>query len=267
MIVVAGESLVDLVPSGDDRLAAHLGGGPFNTARALARLGQRVDFLGCISQDAFGGRLRAALTEDGVGLGTVVDTPWPTTLALAALDTDGAADYRFYTESTSVPSLTPADALGVVPNELDALVCGSLGLMLEPLADAILALLESDAAAAALTVLDPNIRPSLIPDRPVYMERFQRAARRADVLKASEEDLAWIEPDLDPEAAGRKLLQYGPVVTLVTRGPDGALVVTADDAVAVSAPPVEVVDTIGAGDAFTAGFLAAWLHRGLDRGR
>jgi fructokinase len=267
MIVVAGESLIDLVPTADDRLTAHCGGGPFNTARALARLGQEVDFLGCISDDAFGGRLRDALIEDGVGIETVVHTRLPTTLALAALGREGVADYRFYTRGTSAAALTPADALSALPEELDAVVAGSLGLMLEPLADAILALLESDAAARALTVLDPNIRASLIPDRAVYVERLERALRRTDVLKASQEDLAWIEPDLDPETAARKLIQTGPAVALVTQAAEGALVVSGQEAVAVSAPPAEMVDTIGAGDAFTAGFLAWWLHRRLGADR
>lgn len=247
MIVVAGESLVDLVPDRYDRLAAHCGGGPFNTARALARLGQEVDFLGCVSDDAFGARLRAALAEDGVGVATVVATGLPTTLALAALGGDGGAEYRFYTEGTAAAALTPTDALAALPATLEALVAGSFGLMLEPLSDAILAVLETDTATAALTVLDPNIRPSLIPDRRAYLQRLERALRRTDVLKASAEDL-------------------GPAA-LVTRGADGALVVSGDDAVAVSAPAVEVVDTIGAGDAFTAGFLASWLHRGLDGDR
>lgn len=247
MIVVAGESLVDLVPDRYDRLAAHCGGGPFNTARALARLGQEVDFLGCVSDDAFGARLRAALAEDGVGVATVVATGLPTTLALAALGGDGGAEYRFYTEGTAAAALTPTDALAALPATLEALVAGSFGLMLEPLSDAILAVLETDTATAALTVLDPNIRPSLIPDRRAYLQRLERALRRTDVLKASAEDL-------------------GPAA-LVTRGADGALVVSGDDAVAVSAPAVEVVDTIGAGDAFTAGFLASWLHRGRDGDR
>ena len=147
MIVVAGEALVDLVPDDDGRLGAHCGGGPFNVARALARLGQRVDFLGCVSDDAFGDRLRQALSVDGVGVGTAVDSRLPTTLALAALNSDGTAEYRFYTEATATAALTPTDALAVLPRELDALVTGSFGLVLEPLCAAILALLESEPAA------------------------------------------------------------------------------------------------------------------------
>ena len=221
MIVVTGESLVDLVPSGDDRLAAHRGGGPFTTARALARLGQRVAFLGCISDDQFGERLRAALTEDGVSVDSVVDSQLPTMLALAALNSDGAADYRFYTEGTAAAALTPEAALAALPEPLDALVGGSLGLMVQPLADATLAQFENDPAASALTVLDPNIRPSLLSDRPSYLHRLQRALRRTDVLKASEVDLGWLEPGLEPEAAARKLLKYGPAIALVTRGQTG----------------------------------------------
>jgi fructokinase len=265
MIVVAGESLVDLVPSDDDRLTPHCGGGPFNTARALARLGQPVSFLGTISDDALGGRLRAQLSEDGVALDAVVATSRPTTLALADVDADGSARYRFYTEGTAAPALRAADALAALPAELEALHVGSLGLMLQPIADAVVAVVESDASRRALVLLDPNIRPSVIGDRGQYLERLQRVLERTDVLKASVEDLAWLEPQFDAQTAARQLLHRGPKLVLVTRGPDGALVVHAHGSVAIPAPKVDVVDTIGAGDAFSAGFLAWWRSRGLDR--
>src|SRR4051812_23194261 len=110
-IVVGGEALVDLVPRSQDELAAHPGGGPYNTARTLGRLEQDVHYLGCLSGDAFGRRLRAQLGKDGVALDTAVETPLPTTLALAEVDAGGAASYRFYTEQTSAPALEPEAAL------------------------------------------------------------------------------------------------------------------------------------------------------------
>src|SRR4051794_19034956 len=110
-IVVGGEALIDLVPHAAGELRAHAGGGPYNTARTLGRLGQDVHYLGCLSDDGFGARLKAQLEADGVKLDTAVDTSLPTTLALAELDERGAATYRFYTEGTSAPALTLEQAL------------------------------------------------------------------------------------------------------------------------------------------------------------
>ena len=118
MIVVAGEALVDLVPGQDDALRAHPGGGPFNTARTIGRLGQPVAFLGRLSSDRFGRTLEAMLEADGVGLGSVVRTDEPTTLALAEVDAAGAARYRFYERATSAPGLEPADALAALPPDV-----------------------------------------------------------------------------------------------------------------------------------------------------
>ena len=133
-IVVGGEALVDLVPHAAGELRAHAGGGPYNTARTLGRLEQDVHYLGCLSDDGFGARLRTQLVEDDVRLDTVVETPLPTTLALAELDASGAATYRFYTEGTSAPALEPEAALAALPERVDVLHVGTLGLVMEPTA-------------------------------------------------------------------------------------------------------------------------------------
>ena len=142
-VVVGGEALVDLVPHQAGELRAHVGGGPYNTARTLGRLEQDVHYLGCLSHDGFGARLRAQLQEDDVRLDTVVDTPLPTTLALAELDERGAATYRFYTEGTSAPSLEPEAALRALPETVDFLHVGTLGLVMEPTAMALQAVVEA----------------------------------------------------------------------------------------------------------------------------
>jgi fructokinase len=271
MIVVAGEALVDLVPDRSGGLRVHYGGGPFNTARWLARLGQPVSFLGTISDDAFGQRLRSALVQDGVGLELVDRTALPTTLALAQLDDSGSATYRFYTEQTAAPALTAEHALSMLPDRLDVLHVGSLGLVLDPIADAVLHVVAAATERAALVMFDPNIRASLIADRDLYLDRFWRALRLTDVLKVSVEDLRWLIPDLPPRDAARNLGDAGPGVVIVTDGPRGAIIVgvTATEDLLVASPAAEVVDTIGAGDAFNAGFLAHWRHYGArldDRG-
>src|SRR6185436_17934360 len=151
-IVVGGEALIDLVPHEAGELRAHAGGGPYNTARTLGRLEQDVHYLGCVSDDGFGVQLRAHLEEDGVRLDTVVATRRPTTLALAELDASGAATYRFYTDGTSAPALTPEQALAALPQDVAFLHVGTLGLVMEPVAAALQAVIEAVADRALIMV-------------------------------------------------------------------------------------------------------------------
>ena len=265
MIVVGGEALYDLVMQGAaDDLHGHPGGGPFNTARTLGRLERPVAYLGRISSDRFGQRLSSLLVEDGVDLGSVVATDDPTTLALAEVDHDGVARYRFYERGTSAPGLEPSAALDALPAEVEILHVGTLGLALEPVATA-LETVVSRLADSALVMVDPNCRPWVVDDADAYRERIRRVLRHAHVLKVSEEDIEFLEPDRGAVEGVRALLEHGPSVGLLTRGPAGALVVTRTAEVAVPAPRAKVVDTIGAGDAFGGGFLAWWSERGLDR--
>ena len=265
MILVAGEALYDLVLQGPgDDLQGHPGGGPFNTARTVGRLAQPVAYLGRLSTDRFGQRLETLLADDGVGLDCVVHTDDPTTLALAEVDHDGVAGYRFYERGTAAPGLTPETALAALPPDVDILHVGTLGLALEPVATALEAVVER-VADQALIAVDPNCRPWVIDDRAAYLARLDRVLARSHLLKVSEEDLEYLRGDLPPVEAVRALLERGPTVGLLTRGPNGALVVTRTAEVAVPAPRAKVVDTIGAGDAFGGGFLAWWSERGLGR--
>ena len=256
--MVGGEALVDLVSDGTDSLTAHPGGGPFNTARTIARLEQPVAYLGRISTDRFGARLRDELAADGVSLDAVVETDDPTTLALVEIDPAGGASYRFYIDGTSVPGLTTAE----LPSAPSMLHVGSLGLVFEPTA----ATLEALAAArsdSALVTIDVNCRPLAIDDPVAYRARIERMLAHCHLLKASDDDLAYLEPDHSAVDAARALLERGPSVALLTRGAAGSIVVTSDDEISVPAVQVEVVDTIGAGDAFGGAFLAWWRRRGL----
>src|ERR1700712_2545182 len=225
-IVVGGEALVDLVPHEAGELRAHPGGGPYNTARTLGRLEQDVHYLGCISDDGFGAQLRAQLVEDGVALDTVVATPLPTTLALAELDARGAATYRFYSEGTSAPALEPEAALATLPETVDFLHVGTLGLVMEPTAMALQAVVEA-VADRALVMVDPNCRPTFIPDHGTYRRSLAATLAFAHVVKVSNDDLEYLEPGVDPLQAARNLLADGPRVALVTLGAEGALIVTA----------------------------------------
>jgi fructokinase len=265
MILVGGEALYDLVLQGeDDDLRGHPGGAAFNTARTIGRLEQPVAYLGRLSMDRFGQRLEALLADDGVSLDSVARTNEPTTLALAEVDDDGVARYRFYERGTAAPGLTAETALEALPEQVDILHVGTLGLTLEPVATALEAVVER-LAGSALIAVDPNCRPWVVDDAPAYRERIRRVLRHAHVLKVSEEDLEFLEPDRSGVEAVRALLDCGPAVGLLTRGPNGALVITRTAEVAVPAPRAKVVDTIGAGDAFGGGFLAWWSERGLGR--
>jgi len=265
MIVVAGEALYDLVlqgPSND--LRGHPGGAAFNAARTIGRLEQPVAYLGRVSTDTFGTRLQGMLERDGVGLDSMVSTDDPTTLALAEVDHEGVARYRFYERGTAVPGLTPEVAIAALPERVDMLHVGTLAITLEPVASALEAVVDH-LADHALIAVDPNIRPTVIDDEPGYRERLERILSRSHVVKVSEEDLAWLDGDQPPVEAVRGLLAHGPTLGLLTRGPNGALVVTRTAEVAVPAPRAKVVDTIGAGDAFGGGFLAWWSEHGLTR--
>lgn len=264
-IVVGGEALIDLVRDRDtDVLYAHPGGGPYNAARTLARLHCPTHLLGVLSGDSFGAGLAKRLTADQVIVHPDLTTELPTTLAIAELDPSGAASYRFYTEGTSAPSLTADAALAALPADVAMLHVGTLGLVLEPLATALRAVVKR-VADDALVMVDINCRPALIGDRDAYRRSLTPTLQRTHVVKASVEDLAWLFPDTPPVDAARDLLDRGPLAVLLTDGGQGATAVLGDHQLHVAAPAARVADTIGAGDAFGGGFLAWWSRRGLTR--
>ena len=264
MIVVAGESLVDLLVRADGSVRAVPGGGPYNTARALARLGCTVAFAGCLSDDRFGRMLRSQLERDGVSLDLAVSTDAPTTLAVAEIsEADGTAHYRFYLAGTSASGLLPGH-LSALPVETTVLHIGTLGLVMEPIGSTLEALVSS-VDDRVVVFADPNYRPSAIADAPAYRERLDRLMPRIDVLKVSVDDLHWLRPGIDPLAAVATMVARGPAAALVTDGDAHVRVVTRSTIVELPVPSVSVVDTVGAGDAFGAGFVAAWT--GADVGR
>jgi fructokinase len=260
-VVVAGEALVDLVVAADGALTAIPGGGPFNAARAMARLGASTSFLGALSTDRFGRLLRATLAGDGVQLDHVVAVAHPTTLALAEVDAAGAASYRFYLTGTSAALLDEQAVAPVAADPPAALHVGALGLVLEPVADA-LAGLARQLPRETLVLVDPNCRPGAIDDPPRYRDRLDRVLDRADVVKVSTEDLEYLVPDSAPAEAATRLRRRTHQVVLVTDGPHPALVVHAGGSFMVPVPAVRVVDTVGAGDTFGGAFLAYWVAAG-----
>lgn len=261
MIVVAGEALIDLVAAADG-LTATPGGAPYNVARACGRLGSPTALAACLSQDGFGRTLRAGLADCGVADELLQFTDRPTTLAVAELDPGGAAEYRFYLDGTSAPMLTP----GPLPGEAVALIAGGLGLVLQPMAGGVEHLVAG-ARSGVLVVVDVNVRPAVISERNGYLQRVRAVAARADVVKVSREDLEFLAPGAEVREAAATLLDAGARLVLVTGGSDDTTIVTAAGApLDVPVEQVPVVDTIGAGDAFTAGFVTAWLRSGAPVG-
>jgi fructokinase len=256
MIVVCGEALIDVIRHGDGTQHAAPGGGPFNTARALARLGVPTAFLGRLSTDSFGGQLLEALKSDGVSLELASIGPESTTIAVADVDSDGLADYQFLVQGTSAPNLT----VDMIPPHLGAdatgLHLGTLGLVLEPMASTLLELLDREREGR-LVMVDPNIRVGLISDAE-YRDRLRDVLPRCTIVKASDADLTWLYPDLSYKRAAERLLGEGVAMVAVTLGAEGAFAAHRDFRTSIDAVHVEVVDTIGAGDAFGAGLLA-WL--------
>jgi fructokinase len=264
MIVVAGEALIDRIESPDGRVVDVPGGGPYNVARTIARLGGRVAFLGRLSNDDQGLLLRSRLVADGVETGLIVPTDDPTTIALARVDRDGVATYAFNLEGTAAAGLVPGDLPGGLPPDTAALHVGTLGLVVEPMATTIETLAAS-AGPAVLVMLDLNCRPSAIADPAAYRARIDRILARADIVKASVEDLAYLRPGVAPRRAARDLQAMGPMAVLLTDGGRPVRIVSADGFDELPIPPTSVVDTVGAGDAFGGGFLSAWIGAGLRR--
>ena len=265
MIAVSGEALIDLVVRPGGQVDARLGGGPYNAARTLSRLGAETTFLERLADDGFGRQLRERLAADGVTLGVPEPTAKPTTLAIAALDLAGAASYRFYLEGTSAADLGYEMLRKSLPPDVTAVHVGSLGLLMEPIGGAVERLVLTDVPAAALVLLDPNCRPAAVADHDEYRRRIAQVARRADIVKASVEDLGYLHPGVPAATAARALLDAGAALVLVTDGPRPARAFLPDAVLDEAVPQVTVVDTIGAGDAFGGGFLAWWTAHGLGQ--
>jgi fructokinase len=264
VILVLGEALIDLVVHEGGAVHAIEGGGPYNAARTIARLGQPSMFMSSLSTDRFGQGLLRHLREDGVDLSAIVPTDRPTTLAAAELNSEGSATYRFYFEGTSAPALEPAAALAVLPKGVRAFHVGTLGLVLEPMATAAEAVLKA-LEPSTLVFVDPNCRPRVITDAAVYRERIRNICRTADVVKVSDEDLEFLRPGVTTDEAAQQFIKDGARVVLLSAGAEGVRVFTAAGSFLVPAAKVDVVDTIGAGDSLGGGFLAWWIARGYGR--
>lgn len=255
MLVVLGEVVVDLLEQSDGDLRPVPGGSPANVALALARLGDHVELMARFGGDALGDRCERHVRDNGVGLAYAVRADQPSTLALVTLDELGHARYGFWTEGTSDWQWTAAE-LAATPTDAAALHTGSLASWLPPSAAPVLDLLHRTRAADATTVsYDPNVRAALMGTPDQGRAAVEGAVAAAHVVKASDEDVAWLYPGTGLTEVAARWLGLGADLVVVTRGADGPLGITADAVVDRAAPGVRVSDTVGAGDTFTAGLL------------
>ena len=261
MILSCGEALIDMLPrtstTGEACFAPYAGGAVFNTAIALGRLGAPSAFFSGVSTDMLGEILADTLTASQVDTQYLARSNRPTTVAFVKL-VDGQATYAFYDEGTAGRMLS-TDQLPALPADTQALFFGGISLVNDPAASTYEAL-QAREAPARITMIDPNIRPGFIAGQePPYRARIERMIARADIVKLSDEDLHWLEGPGDVSALARKVLAMGPKLVFITEGAEGARAVTANQNRFFAATKVTVADTVGAGDTFNAGALAA-LH-------
>ncbi|MEZ0490900.1 carbohydrate kinase [Kineococcus sp. TBRC 1896] len=253
--VVVGEALVDVVHrAGQDAGAEHPGGSPMNVAHGLGRLGHDVALLTRLGDDAHGRLLTDHLAAAGVRLLPGAVDADRTSVARAEVDAEGRASYDFDLV-WRVPD-TP------LPPDLALLHTGSIGAAVDPGARTALDLLRS-VRGRATTSYDPNVRPAFFESPAAALARVEEFVAAADVVKASDEDLAWLLPGHDPEEVAHRWQGHGPALVVVTRGSAGATAVSGAGTLHVPAPRVEVADTVGAGDAFMSGLLHALAEHDL----
>jgi fructokinase len=274
MILCCGEALIDMVPSGDAYRPCP-GGSPYNSAVAVGRLGAPVAFVGRLSRDFFGQTLVERLAANGVRTDLIARSDQTTTLAFVKLADGEEPQYAFYTEGSADRSLSPRDLPERLPPEASCILFGSISMTMEPIASTIEALVKREAQNLVVS-LDPNIRPVMIKDKESYVRRLEGWMASSTIVKISGADMEFVYPKLSREEALERVLSLGPALVVTTLGKDGALAVgrrgpsssLAGSLFRATAPvyEVQVVDTIGAGDTFHAGFLS-WLELHGKMGR
>jgi len=260
MILCCGEALIDMIPNADGAYVPHSGGSVFNTSIGIGRQGLPVGLVSGVSHDLFGDVLRSDLSHSNVVTDHLVLSDRPTTLAFVKL-VDGKASYAFYDENTAGRMITSSDMPQHLPEEVVALFFGGISLAVEPCADTYVDFLKRNASDH-LIMVDPNVRANFIADDARYRDRINVVLELSDVIKISDEDLDWIDPrDVPYSVKAQKLIQDGATYVCLTLGEDGVELHSSRGLIhKVETPRVEVVDTVGAGDAFNAGFLTS-LYR------
>ena len=261
-IWVCGEVLIDLIPGADGVRVPHVGGGPANTAKALARLGHDVQFIDGISSDQYGVMSRKELLDDEVKLDLALKSDKPTCLAIVSLAENGGASYEFEIDGTATFDFSLdwlPDPSRYKPNVLHI---GTLVTVIQPGAD-VLYDWAIRVAEFSPIVFDPNIRPAVMGDRDKYQMAVEKWAAISSVIKVSDDDMAWLYPDQKYQEVAQRWINDGAALVVITRGADGLLGITADGSVEVPGVKIEVADTVGAGDTVGAIIVEAMIEKGI----
>ena len=256
-IWVCGEVLIDILPTGPV-----VGGGPANTAKALARLGHDVYFIDGISSDAYGQVARTELLRDGVNLDLALVSDKPTCTASVTLDAAGGASYEFLIDGTATFDFHGSWLPDPYRFQPKVLHIGTLVTVIEPGASALYDWAMQVAEFAPI-VFDPNIRPSVQPDRDLYEAAVEKWAALSAVIKVSDDDLAWLFPEVSIDDVAKRWINDGVFLVVITRGANGIVGFTEDGRVEVPGVKVDVVDTVGAGDTVGAIVVEAMIEHGL----
>lgn len=264
MIVCCGEALIDMLPrkttEGEPAFAPHAGGAIFNTAIALGRLGIDTGFFTGLSSDMFGDTLREVLRKSHVDERYCATLEHPTTLAFVKL-ANGQASYAFFDEN-SAGRMIEEKHLPAFGTDVEALHFGAISLIPEPCGTTYETLMAREAGDRVIS-LDPNIRVSFIQDEAAHRARMERMIAMSDIVKLSDEDLAWFGYAEGPERAAADWFALGISLVVVTRGAEGAIAFSREHRIEVPGQKVEVADTVGAGDTFNAGLLASLKSKSL----
>ena len=261
-IWVCGEVLSDLIPGADGVRVGHVGGGPANTAKALARLGCDVQFIAGISTDEDGVAARKELLEDEVKLDLALTSDKPTCLAIVSLDANGGASYEFKIAETATFDFSLdwlPDPARYKPNVLHI---GTLATVIAPGAD-VLYDWALRVAEFAPIVFDPNIRPAVLADRDLYEAAVEKWAAISSVIKVSDDDLAWLYPGQNYADVATRWINDGVALVVVTRGAQGIIGFTSDGSQEVEGAKITVADTVGAGDTVGAIIVEAMIEKGI----
>jgi fructokinase len=261
-IWVCGEVLIDLIPDGSGERVPHVGGGPANTAKALARLGHEVYFIDGISSDKYGQMSRQELLDDEVKLDLALNSDKPTCLAIVSLNESGGASYEFEIDGTATFDFSASWLPDPSRFKPSVLHIGTLVTVIQPGAD-VLYDWAMQVAEFAPIVFDPNVRSVVMNDRDMYLAAVERWVAISSVVKVSDDDLAWLYPGQQYADVAKRWINDGAALVVVTRGADGLVGFTADGAVEVPGVKVEVADTVGAGDTVGAIVVEAMIEKGI----
>jgi fructokinase len=261
-IWVCGEVLIDLIPDDSGERIPHVGGGPANTAKALARLGHDVYFIDGVSSDMYGQMSRQELLDDEVKLDLALNSDKPTCLAIVSLNESGGASYAFEIDGTATFDFSASWLPDPSKYKPSVLHIGTLVTVIQPGAD-VLYDWAMQVAEFAPIVFDPNVRSVVMNDRDKYLAAVERWVVISSVVKVSDDDMAWLYPGQQYADVAKRWINDGAALVVVTRGADGLVGFTADGAVEVPGMKVEVADTVGAGDTVGAIVVEAIIEKGI----